>query len=195
MEVTLILSLIAIGISATTAWFTFFHKGKVKMTHPNIFAIIPREGLSVACPKIYMRVLLYCTSKSGRAVESMYLKISREGDVRKFQYWAHGESRELVPGSGIFVGPQGYEANHHFTPLEDNATYDFQTGKYSIEVYGKVVGASAPVPMAVLSFNLGIPEANALKESQDTAVFFWWDAEGRNYIPRIDRKRNHTPRV
>jgi hypothetical protein len=139
-----ILSILAFLMSAATAWFTIFHHGTLKMTRPNIFALHPREGLSVQCPKVFMRVLLFSTGKRGRALGGMFIKITSDQDVQRFLYWAHGERTALVPGSGVFVGPEGYGANHHFTPLEDNSTYVFAKGDYKIEVFGKILGAAKP---------------------------------------------------
>jgi hypothetical protein len=189
MDPTLVISVLAITVSATTAWFTLFHKGAVRMTQPNFMAIIPRDGLSAKCPKFFLRALLFCTSKSGRAVESMFIKIVRDGDVRKFQYWAYGERDMLVPGSGMFVGPGGHEANHHFTPIENDATYDFKPGKYIVEVFGKVVGSKRPTLLKSLSFILSDQEALALKDADDTAIFFWRDVESASYLSKIDKRR------
>lgn len=108
---------------------TLIHKGEVKMTRPNIFAIILKERLSTKCSKIFLRVLLYCTSKTGRAVESMYIKVIHGDHILKFQYWTYGEREKLVPGSGMFVGPKGYEANHHFTPVESAEKFDFKSSE------------------------------------------------------------------
>lgn len=38
---------------------------------------------------------------------------------RRLFFWGHGEREQLVPGSGLFVGPEGREGNHHFLPAED----------------------------------------------------------------------------
>lgn len=192
VEISTIISVLAILISLTTAWLTIFHQGVVKMTRPNFFALLPRDGLKANFPKFFLRTLLFSSGKRGLAIEGMFIKIICNGQVQRFLYWSYGEREKLVPGSGMFVGPEGVECNHHFTQIEDHSTYKFEPGQYRVEVFGKTVGSPKPLCLQVLEFRLKDEEALALRESKkDTAIYFWWDAEAEAYYSRIDIKPNH----
>jgi hypothetical protein len=74
-EITsIVISVIALAISATTAWLTLFRKGMVKMTQPTVIFFGP-DGLG-GTPKIFLRTLLYSTSKRGQMVENMFREIT-----------------------------------------------------------------------------------------------------------------------
>ena len=70
----------------------------------------PQPG---APPKVYLRTLLFSTSKRGRVVESMHIVIARNEARQTFNIWVYGDEK-LVRGSGLFVGETGVAANHHF---------------------------------------------------------------------------------
>ncbi len=56
MEVSVIISLVALFVSCLTAWLTWFHRGTIKMTQPTTVFFGPDDkGQS----KVFLRTLLY----------------------------------------------------------------------------------------------------------------------------------------
>lgn len=70
-----VLSLCAVAISASTAWLTLFQHGTVKMTQPTVIFFGtdgPARSSEIPPPKVFLRSLLYSTSKRGRIVEKAH---------------------------------------------------------------------------------------------------------------------------
>jgi hypothetical protein len=77
---SLAISTLSLAISAATAWLTLFRRGTVKMTQPTVIFFgpdVPRSHGETPLPKIYLRTLLFATSKRGRVIESMHVALSR----------------------------------------------------------------------------------------------------------------------
>lgn len=72
-------------------------------------------------------MLLFSTSKRGRVIESMHVKLSRNETHQNFNIWVHGDEK-LVRGSGLYVGETGVAANHHFLAPRDNNGFQFGEG-------------------------------------------------------------------
>ena len=89
-------------------------------------------------PKIYMRGLLYATSKRGQVVESLWLTLSRGELVQTFAGWVYGDDA-LCRGAGVFVGESGLVTGHHFL-LSPGEHFDFKEGHYELRIYGLIVG-------------------------------------------------------
>lgn len=114
--ITVTISVLALAVSATTAWLTLFRRGTVKMTQPTVIYFgpdRPRLRDDVPLPKVYLRTLLFATSKRGRVIESMHVSLARNETHQNFNVWVHCDDK-LVRGSGLFVGESGVAANHHF---------------------------------------------------------------------------------
>ena len=90
-------------------------------------------------PKVYLRTLLFSTSKKGRIIESMHVALSRNETHQNFNIWVHGDEK-LVRGSGLFVGETGVAANHHFLAPGDNNSFQFVEGRYRLDVYAHLLG-------------------------------------------------------
>lgn len=75
-SISLAVSVLALAISGLTAWLTLLRKGTVLMTQPTVIFFGPDGGPKSDEPhwKVYLRALLYATSKRGRIVEE------RKGD-------------------------------------------------------------------------------------------------------------------
>lgn len=74
------ISALALGVSSVTAWLTLFRRGTVKMTQPTVIYFgpdAPRSRNVSPPPKVYLRTLLFSTSKRGRVIESMHVTLSR----------------------------------------------------------------------------------------------------------------------
>src|SRR3984957_17161046 len=98
-------SVLALAVSAVTAWLTLFRRGTVKMTQPTVIFFgpdTPRSHSDTPLPKVYLRTLLFSTSKRGRVIESMHVALSRNETHQNFNVWVYGERGKLVRGSGIF---------------------------------------------------------------------------------------------
>src|SRR5438105_7952779 len=138
----LTISLLALAISVLTAWLTLFRRGTVRMTQPAVIFFGPDPPLDPndpPIPKVYLRTLLFSTSKRGRVVESMHVALARNETHQNFNIWVYGDER-LVRGSGLFVGETGIVVNHHFLAPKDGATFRFTQGNYRMDVFAQLVG-------------------------------------------------------
>ncbi len=79
-----IISATALIVSTTTAWLTLFRRGDVQMTQPTVIFFGPDGGTPQRDPKpkVFLRTLLFATSKRGRVVESIHVRLSR-GETRQ----------------------------------------------------------------------------------------------------------------
>ncbi len=87
------------------------------MTQPTVIYFgpdAPRDGSASPTPKIYLRSLLFSTSKRGRVIECVFVALSRNETRQNFNVWVYGDEK-LVHGSGLFVGETGVEANPTFS--------------------------------------------------------------------------------
>ena len=143
------LSVLALSISGITAWLTLFRRGTIEMTQPTVIFFGPdtsRLRDEPALPKVYLRTLLFATSKRGRVIESMHVALSRNETHQNFNIWVYGEER-LVRGSGLFVGEAGVEANHHFLTPKDAVSFRFVEGHYKLEVFARLLGDQKQTPL------------------------------------------------
>src|SRR5579862_7874181 len=102
---TLSISVLALAVSASTAWLTLLRRGVVKMTRPTVIFFgpdRPRSPDDPPLPKVYLRTLLFATSKRGRVIESMHVSLARNETHQNFNIWVYGEREKLVRGSGLF---------------------------------------------------------------------------------------------
>jgi hypothetical protein len=140
--ISVAISILALGVSSVTAWLTLFLRGTVKMTPPMVIFFgpdIPRSRSESPSPKIYLRTLLFSTSKRGRIIQSMHVALSRNETHQNFNIRVYGDER-LVRGSGLFVGETGVEANHHFLTPRDASSFNFTEGRYRLDVFARVLG-------------------------------------------------------
>src|SRR5580658_10281039 len=139
---SLTISVLALGVSSVTAWLTLFRRGTVKMTQPTVIFFgpdIPRVSGRPQLPKVFLRALLFSTSKLGRVIECMYVALWRNETRQNFNVWVYGDER-LVRGSGLFVGETGVEANHHFLTPQDENSFRFTEGRYTLDVFARLLG-------------------------------------------------------
>ena len=100
--ISVTISVFALCLSALTAWLTLFRRGTVKMTQPTVIYLgpdSPRARDESPLPKVFLRTLLFATSKRGRIVESMH--------IRSCEY------REILES----VSPRARHANDRHRPL------------------------------------------------------------------------------
>ena len=72
----------------------------------------------------------------------MHVNLARNETRQNFNIWVHGDEK-LVRGSGLFVGETGVSANHHFLTPKDGSDFRFVEGKYTLELYTKLLGDKA----------------------------------------------------
>src|SRR5438552_3851928 len=183
-------SVLALMISAITAWLTLFRRGTVKMTQPTVIFFgpdVPRSPTEPSLPKIFLRTLLFSTSKRGRIVQNMYVALTRDETVQNFNIWVYGEREKLVRGSGLFVGETGIAANHHFLIPREGVSFDFTEGRYRLDVYAHLLGDRARI--ILFSHILEIPRDTAalLKESGAGVYFDWWPDSSR-YLTHVEKQ-------
>lgn len=177
------LSMIAVGISAFTLWWTSFRRGTIRMTQPATIFFGPDENGS---PKVYLRSLLYSTSKRGQLVEHMYVTLLRAETRQTFNIWVYGD-RDLARGSGLFVGENGLTANHHFLLPPQESGFQFRPGEYALEVHTRRVGDRASHVLA--KANLTITEQESTQVTSGSGgVYFDWGPESGRYHPHLGKR-------
>ena len=144
--ISVTISVLALCVSAVTAWLTLFRRGTVKMTQPTVIFFgpdNPRSRDEPPLPKVFLRTLLFATSKRGRIVESMHVSLSRNEAQQNFSIWVYGDER-LVRGSRLFVGETGIAVNHHFLAPRDGSSFRFIEGRYRMDVFARLAGKPKP---------------------------------------------------
>lgn len=186
--VALAVSVLALAVSGATAWLTLFRRGTVQMTQPTIIFFgpdAPRSGERVGKPKIYLRTLLFSTSKRGRIIESMHVSLARSETHQNFNIWVHGETGKLVRGSGLFVGEMGVSANHHFLAPEDGGHFKWLAGHYQLGVHARLLGDKAH--KLLFSQKLEVTPHLAIQlEKPGAGLYFDWGPDSSQYLPHID---------
>jgi len=164
--VSITISGLALVVSIANAWLTLWRHGTVKMTQPTVIFFgpdTPRSRSEPTFPKVYLRTLLFSTSKRGRVVESMHVALSRNETHQNFNIWVHGDEK-LVRGSGLFVGETGIAANHHFLAPRGNNSFQFVEGRYRLEVYAHLLDDSKPTLLFSQTLEVSQAIADQLKE-------------------------------
>jgi hypothetical protein len=182
---SLSISCLAFVVSALTAWLTFFRRGKLRMTQPTVVYFGPDGGgEKEARNKVYLRTLLYSTSRRGQMVESMHVNLQRAETRQNFSVWVYGEER-LVRGSGLFVGHEGVAFNHHFLLPRDGADFKFVAGEYALRVNAKRVGDRRSRELAAVRLVVSDSHALELQQKEEAGIYFDWGADLQAYHPSI----------
>lgn len=181
------IAVLALGLSGLTAWLTLLSPGTVKMTQPTVIFFGPDMPIGSDAPhssKVYLRTLLFSTSKRGRIIESMYVSLRRNETSQHFNIWVHGEDR-LQRGSGLYVGETGVTFNHHFLPPVDANEFRFVEGTYVLKLYVKMLGASSA--QCLFSQELVVTAEIARElENPQAGVYFDWGSDSDRYVPHVD---------
>lgn len=190
--IALVVSALALATSIFTAWLTLLRRGTVKMTQPTVIFFGP-DGPKAArdkeMPKIFLRTLLFSTSKRGVIVENMYIMLQCEDISRDFDIWTYGDRERLVRGSGLFVGETGVEANHHFLISKQGEPFQFIAGQYRLSVYAHFLGDRNRKLLFSQQLEVSPTEADLIGEG-DAGLYFDWSAHKGQYVPHLD----HAPR-
>ena len=186
--VALAVSVLALAVSAATAWLTLFRRGTVRMTQPTVIFFgpdTPRSGEHFAKPKVYLRTLLFATSKRGRIIESMHISLARSETHQNFNIWVHGETTKLVRGSGLFVGETGVAANHHFLTPEDGSHFKWLAGHYQLGVYTRLLGDKTHKLLFSQQLEIS-PDLARQLDNPGAGLYFDWGPDSSRYLPHID---------
>jgi hypothetical protein len=178
--VSIAISVLALVVSGTTAWLTLFRRDTVIMTQPTVIYFgpdAPRSREDIPLPKIYLRSLLFSTSKRGRIIESMQVSLARNEMHQNFNIWVHGDEK-LVRGSGLFVGESGVAANHHFLTPKDGSSFQFSSGRYRLDVYARLLGDRKRTLLFSQDLEIG-PDVAATLQEPGTGVYFDWGPDHR----------------
>ena len=138
-------------------------------------------------PKVFLRTLLFATSKRGRIIESMHVVLYRNGTPQSFNVWGYAE-KELVRGSGLFVGETGVAAYHHFVAPGGSA-FRFAEGEYRIDVFSHLLGDRKQ--KLLWTQKLEIPRRVAVELGQPgNGLYFDWDPVASRYVSYV---KNQPP--
>lgn len=177
-------SCFALAISGITAWLTLFRPGKLKMTRPTTIFFGPDDH---EFPKIFLRTLLYSTSKQPKIIENMFVKIRNAEGNRSFNIWVYGETKALSRGSGLRVSDEGIVCNHHFLLPKNGPAFEFTPCDYTVEVYATLASKQQGLLLSTINLSVSEAEANAMK-ANEVGLYFDWEPDTQRYQTHLDRK-------
>ncbi len=183
------ISVLALALSSVTAWLTLFRRGTVKMTQPTVIFLGPdaaRSPSDTPLPKIYLRTLLFSTSKRGRVIESMHVALSRNETHQNFNIWVYGEEK-LVRGSGLFVGETGVAASHHFLTPRDGNSFRFTEGHYRLDVFAHLLGDRKKTRLFSQALEISRGMGASLREP-GAGLYLHWGPNSTRYLPHIEKR-------
>jgi hypothetical protein len=158
--ISLVISIVSIGLSAGTFWWTGLRRGSLKITRPSIVFF----GYDGSNAKVFLRCLLYSSSARGQLIEHMFVRIAGPQSERLFTFWGYGETKALSAGSGLFVSQTGIALNHHFVSSVHDEPYLFAAGCYTIEVMAKVIPRRRPITLQNIAIELTDDQAFSLAD-------------------------------
>jgi hypothetical protein len=181
----LVVSCLALAVSALTAWLTLLRKGGLYMTQPTQIYFGPDGGFKAgeAPSKVYLRAMLYATGKRGWIIENMFARIQRGETRQNFNIWVHGANDQLRRGAGLFVPESGIVTNHHFVVPPDSS-FDFISGNYVLDIFATEIGAKR----ARLLFSISLEITPAIYEKlrqPDHGLYFDWGPDSRRYLAHV----------
>lgn len=185
--ISISISSIALLLSGLTIWLTLLRRGNLKMTRPAVvfygFDFSPK-----ITPKLFLRTLLYSTSPQGNVIESMYATLTHDNHTETFSFWGYGESSKLTPGSGLFVPREGIGFNHHFVLSVHKPNYEFLEGKYTIQIYAKLV--TSQTAHKLYQFDLDLPSDLADTLARHDGVLFELEPDSGKYVGHAKEQPN-----
>jgi hypothetical protein len=189
--ISLAISTLSLGVSAVTGWLTLFRRGTVKMTQPTVIYFgpdTPRSHSDTPLPKVYLRTLLFSTSKRGRVIESMHVALARNETHQNFNIWVYGELGKLVRGSGLFVGETGISSNHHFLTPDDGNAFRFTEGHYRLDVFAHLLSDPKPIRLFSQALEISRDMATELLKEKTAGLYFDWGPDASRYLPHVEKR-------
>jgi len=184
------ISFIALVVSVSTAWLTFFRAGHLRMTQPTVIFFGPDGGVLPGQRKplkVFLRTLLYSTARRGQTIESLHVNLQRGESRQNFSIWVYGQPDDLVRGSGLFVPQEGIATNHHFLLPKDGTDFQMLAGDYVLRVYAKKVTAAAPEQLASIRLRISESQAAELID-ENTGIYFDWGPDLQAYHSHTEHK-------
>ena len=173
---TLLVSLLAVFISAIALYRASFHRGRLRMTQPTPI-LLSRDSRGL--PKVSMMTMLFTTGNQGNIIESMYTVIRRGSTVLALPQWSYSGGNK--PGSaGLHVPSAGISLQHEFVGAPDSSDFQFAPGDYLVETFASPLTTKrGPVRLdrAALTIPAGVNVHNA------TGVMFTWLPSEKRYSP------------
>jgi hypothetical protein len=117
----------------------------------------------------------------------MHVSLARNEMRQNFNIWVHGD-RNLVRGSGLFVGETGVAANHHFLTPVDGSSFQFSSGKYRLEVYARLLGDRRPMMLFSQDLEIGSEVAAKLQEP-GSGLYFDCGPDSLRYLPHVEKRQ------
>jgi hypothetical protein len=181
----LAVAIVSLAVSMLTAWPTLLRKGKIRMTQPTVIYFGPDGGPKTEGPleKVFLRTLLYSTSKRGRIIENMFVRLHRGETRQNFNIWAYGD-KSLSRGSGLFVPESGLATNHHFLLPPDGASFQFAMGSYRLEIFANEVGARSSRLLCGVNLEVSTENSKAMNQSGE-GLFFDWGPDAGRYFAHV----------
>lgn len=181
--ISIAIAILALVISAVTLWLAHLHRGRLRMTRPTVIFLGPDGGHN-EISKIFLRTLFYSTSKRGQVIENAFVRLRRGESVQNFSIWVY-DGGKLVRGSGLYVGYEGIATSHHFLTPADVRNFEFQAGKYILDIFVKVVGRHDADQMTTIQLEIG--ESEALKlQKRSHGIYFDWGPDSQSYHAHVD---------
>jgi hypothetical protein len=159
------------------------------MTQPTVIFLgpdMPRSPSEIPLPKIYLRTLLFSTSKRGRVIESMHVALSRNETHQNFNIWVYGDEK-LVRGSGLFVGATGVATNHHFLTPRDGNSFRFTEGHYRLDVFAQILGDRKKTRLFSQALEISRDMGVALGEP-GAGLYLDWGPDSSRYLPHVEMR-------
>jgi hypothetical protein len=180
------ISILALAVSAATAWMTLFRRGRILMTRPTIIYFGPdgsRFGTEPRHRKVFFRTLLYSTGKRGHIIENMFVSLRRGETRQNFNIWVYGDD-ELRRGSGLYVPEGGVATNHHFLPPPDSESFTFSPGNYTLEVFATLVGSAQLQSLFVVHLDITQEAGKSIREG-NSGLYFDWGPDAARYSHHV----------
>jgi hypothetical protein len=185
---TLAVALAAFVLSALSLWLAQLRRGRVFLTQPTIFFFgWDRQG-SLHVPKIMFRSALFSSGNKGRILESMYVLVKTVDGQFEFPFWGYDDGKGMVRGSGLFVGPSGHVAYHHFNPLNDEHIFAYSGISYEVEVWAKVFNQNGNILLGKYQFCLEDSKLAVELAHSESGVLWSWSPQDRRYYPEAWRR-------
>jgi len=190
----ILISALAMVTSLITAWVTLFRRGSLRMTQPTVVFIGPDGSPRSDGPqhtKVFLRTLLFSTSRTRQTVESIYVNLQRGESKQNFSIWVYGDDR-LARGSGLSVGQEGVACNHHFLLPNDGSTFALLPGRYLLRVFAKRVRDASPRQLH--ETDLTITEKNAQElQNKNAGIYFDWGPDQQAYQSHVEVRPMEPP--
>ncbi|MFZ1076937.1 MAG: hypothetical protein WAN47_05865 [Nitrosotalea sp.] len=174
-------------ISMVALYLTYFQRGNLKLTRPTAL-FFTRDGYDGQF-KIVVTALLYSTAKRGQVVESMFVKVIRDGSVATFGEWIYFEGNKVHLG-GVKIGEEGRTLFDHFLLSGETDGFSFTSGKHLLEIYASLVGARTPVRLFQTEFVLDAETCEAIRP-HGAGFALLWSADTQSYRIQIGPPKSH----